>query len=286
MDGSQRIKHPEWRESHSDTKYPFSDAATLQSDTGRFIPASAILDASIYPVGATTGLRLSAVEIDRQFVTFYVGDDNNDRIAYGRIYVLAIPETVELKDAYDRPAGILVSEEKRLAAFQAFGEGLHSFTREAAEFVIDACIPSPDVGFRGFVLADGSAVSGDIWLMGEDGIVLSHRRRQPVDQLGECPIGFLGSVREYVIRVDVVGDPLFRRRLCGDTFTPPQFLRTITAVRGDRAFVCGPDSLGDFKMTVGSSLAEDTILRVRATGDGVRIEAVGEKLNLKGGHAT
>ena len=42
--------------------------------------------------------------------------------------------------------------------------------------------------------------------------------------------------------------------------------------------VCGPDETGDFKFTVGSQDAADTILRVRAVDDGIIIEAVGEPI--------
>ena len=49
-------------------------------------------------------------------------------------------------------------------------------------------------------------------------------------------------------------------------------------MRGNKSFVCGPDEYGDFKIGVGSQDAEDTILRVRTTREGLIIEAVGEKL--------
>ena len=83
-----------------------------------------------------------------------------------------------------------------------------------------------------------------------------------------------------MIEVNVVGDSLFRRRLCSDEdlFDTPQFIRTITFKYGEEEFVVQPDEFGDIQITVNNAAAEDTILRVRNTVDGIRLSTVGEEL--------
>lgn len=270
-----RRLHPEWRDVNEPTPYPFVDNATLRNAAGKFIPEGTFLDASLYPIGAGPRLRLSRVTVSHAEVVVYLGDEVNELVAYGRFPLLNPPAELSLTDLWGRPAGVLVSTGTRLSIFQAWGIGTHNFTVDATEFVSDVCIPVPPVGLRGFVLADGSVFTGDIWLVGEDGIVLSTSKQSTVDAGGDCDIQ---EADETIIRVDVVGDPLFRRRLCSGLFTTPRFLRTITAVRGDKQFVCGPDEFGDFKITVGTQDAADTILRVRTTSEGLIFEAVGERL--------
>lgn len=91
---------------------------------------------------------------------------------------------------------------------------------------------------RGLTTVQGGLLAGDAWIVGESGIVVS---LDPDD----------GN-----IWVDVVGDPLFTRRLCTplDLFTTPRFVKTINNVAP------GPD--GDFQIAVATVSASDTILRI------------------------
>ena len=92
-----------------------------------------------------------------------------------------------------------------------------------------------------------------------------------------------GEVVEHpVIRIDIVGDTLFRRRLCTDAalFVTPRYVETVTFVGQGTSFTCTPDIVGDIKMLAGNHLAEDTVLRVRTTEGGIVIEAVGERTDI------
>ena len=123
----------------------------------------------------------------------------------------------------------------------------------AAEFAATCVTPMPAAGVRGFTTPDGTLFTGDVWLVGEDGVVVREE--------------------DGAVRIDVVGDPLFRRRLCQPVqlFTTPRFVKTINGMR--------PDARGDFKITAGRALAADTVLRVYTddTG-GITFEAVGQVL--------
>ena len=103
-------------------------------------------------------------------------------------------------------------------------------------------------------------------------MVLTHRVDSEPD-----PADPSATREVQVIRVDVVGDPLFRRRLCEGVFTTPNFLRTITARQDCREVICEGDESGNILISVGSQDSPDTVLRVRATADGLVFETVGER---------
>ena len=103
-------------------------------------------------------------------------------------------------------------------------------------------------------------MTGAVWLVGEDGVVIRN-----VD----------GN-----IRIDLVGDPLFERALCtkelpegstDDPFPEPTFLQTINGL--------APDEFGDFKITAGDAGAADTVLRVFENEGALKIEVVGKKVS-------
>jgi streptogramin lyase len=80
-----------------------------------------------------------------------------------------------------------------------------------------------------------------------------------------------------VLRVDVVGDPLFRRRLCvpHDLFETPAPVRALRVVAGDASFDVAPDPRGHVFLTGNDDAAADSVLRVVTTPEGVVIEGVG-----------
>jgi hypothetical protein len=270
---TNRILYPSWREYNEPTTYPFADGATLRNDAGLFIPEGAILDAVLYPVGGGRLLRLSKAVVAQDYVRLYVGDEISDELCYGEFAQGGDETEIRLQDAYGRPAGLLVSSVERLTVFQSWAPGTHAFTYAQTGFLPDVCIPSPEIGVRGFLLDDGSLVSGDAWLIGDDGVVLELETGATLSN--GCQESTTPADYQTVV-VHVVGDPLFRRRLCSGLFAAPRFLETITIQRDCRKIVCYPDDQGDFKMTVGHQDAEDTVLRIRHVNGGLRIEVVGE----------
>lgn len=248
-----RVLFPEWRAENEPTKYPFADRATLRTAGGLAVGPDTFLDAALYPVGGGAGQYLSRVVVAPRRVAVVVGDPRAPALASSEFDPLAPPDLLELTDPLGRPAGVLVSEAARLAAFQAWPAGTHAFAPAATEFCASCVTPVPAAGVRGFATPDGELFTGDVWLVGEDGVVLS------ADAGG-------------AVRLDVVGDPLFRRRLCQpvELFSTPRFVRTVNGMR--------PDAAGDFKITVDPALAADTVLRVYRAGDGLTVEAVGQPL--------
>jgi hypothetical protein len=124
-------------------------------------------------------------------------------------------------------------------------------------------MPAPDPGVTGFKLADGSILTGKVWLVGEDGVVLQSSLPTE-DSLGE-------------IRVNIVGDPLYLQRLCIDAqlFTAVNPVRVIRIINNGYTFDCHPDDHGNFTITVNNSLAADAAMRIRPTVEGLVIEVEG-----------
>ena len=255
-----RIIHPSFRAQNEQSNYPFEDNATLTSLTGHPFFAETFIDAALYAVGLQSGAYISKIVVAARTATISIGDGEAPVRATGSFDTLAPAEVITLSDEHGRPAGVLVSDATRLALFQAWPIGTHTFAAAATQFVAAVVTPTPKIGVRGFVTDKGDLMTGAVWLVGEDGVVIRN-----VD----------GN-----IRIDLVGDPLFERALCtkelpegstDDPFPEPTFLQTINGL--------APDEFGDFKITAGDAGAADTVLRVFENEGALKIEVVGKKVS-------
>jgi hypothetical protein len=246
----ERIIFPEWRDQHEHTRYPFADGASLQATTNHTIQNDTFLDASLYPIGATSRVQIARITVTTREVTIVITDSSRADRASVTFDSLSPPDVLELRDSFGRPAGVLVSESLRLARFSSWNVGTHTFNQGAAEFAVSCVIPTPEIGVRGVLDATGRLFTGDLWLIGDNGVVFREE--------------------DGHIRVDIVGDPLFVRKLCEpiERFEAPVFIRTING--------CPPDKYGNFNLTVGDHLAPETIVRIYPTNDGLVIQAVGQ----------
>jgi len=249
-----RVLYREFRDEVATTRYPFGDTATLATvaDPNLTITFGAFLDASLYPIGAVPPLYLGGVTILPRAVTFTIKDSLNKTVATGVLDPTEPTEVIAFVDAWDRPAGVIVTDVARVTDFAAWPTGAHAFTAAATGFVATCVVPLPFNGVRGILTKNGDLLFGDIWLIGDNGVVLR-------------------STDNRNIRVDVVGDPLFARVLCG---TPPlavfQTPRFILSVNG-----CTPVR-NNYDIAVGDHLNPETALRVYPDGGGLRIELIGD----------
>jgi hypothetical protein len=261
---AEKIVFDEWRDSNEHRNYPFSDGATL-TDGVNEIPQDLFVDARLYPIGAQGRVYLSNVRFDAPDVTLTISDTEVGVLATATFSLESLPDRVVFGDSLGRPAGLMIPVEAvGLAVFGSFGTGDTPFLVDQAEFAASVVVPTPEIGIRGLLLDDGTLFTGDIFLVGEDGIVLTDEG------------GF--------IRVDVVGDPFALQQLCIDelcggdiancdpaTLKLLQFcgLRTINGV--------GPNDAGDFKLTIGSNKALENVLRIEQDGAILRIKSVGQR---------
>lgn len=252
----QRNVVPEWRDEQADSRYPFADSATLTSGAAS-IPKDTFLDAILHPVGLSAPLYLRQINVETNLVTITISDTRNTMSITGAFDPFGGGDSIALIDEYGRNAGLLICDEDRIRRFQSWAFGTYQFG-DTAEFVASVTVPLPADYVSGFILPDGSVMTGDVWFVGEHGVAI---RKD-----GEA------------IRFDFIGDPLFKRLLCKDSterndlFVTPRFLKTINGVP--------PDEYGNFVLTINNELAGDTILRIYPDNNNsvLKIEFVGQRL--------
>lgn len=244
-------------------RFPFADRATLTTRTGLGLDPDAIVDAILYPPGAGAGVRIASVTRTASLATIAIGDRLSASLATVSFDPAAPPSHLR-PDADGRPAGLLVVDPDRLAALQAWPLGVHAFAVGAAEFVATCCVPAPASLGVTAIRAAGRAFAGDVWLLGRDGVVLTH-----------VPEG-------NKIRIDAVGDPLWARRSCQDAgmFAPPSILKELHVQGPDGAqYALRPDENGRIWILVSDVYGDDSAVRVDADGpDGIEIGVAGKKL--------
>jgi len=235
---------------YASTRYPFLDTCTLTADTQQQLDTDLFFDASLYPVGNIGVLYIATIVVQARLVTINIADKSKAIIATASFDPFTVGDSLTVLDTAGRPAGILVSESRRLSRFSSWVEGVHTFSAAAATFVPSCIIPSPATGVRGIKTPQGDVLTDTVMLVGGAGVVLS-------------------TVGDSDIRVDIVGDPLYRRRLCTQvsSFKTPLFVQTING--------CTPDQNGNINIIIGGQLATKTILRLNQYTDGLIIEANG-----------
>lgn len=243
-------------------KYPFSDNATLTSQEGYVLSPSFLADASLYPMGGGHQQFVSRIQVQHGSMTVTIADDSGD-LASGTC-ALGKDSELLLLDKYGRPAGVLLGMQGYdPGLFQEIPDGTYTFDQDATVFVPTCVIPQPQDIAEGFLMADGSYVSGEVWLVGKNGVVLEVKST------------------DNTIQVHLVGDPWFKRRQCVEatvSYTPPSPLKQIKLVMDDQAdqFInVVPDGNGNVFLTTGNNQATDNVLRIEPVQYGLKIYAIG-----------
>lgn len=149
----------EWRNFNRNRDYPFSAGVSRVPDTGIQIPEDAFIDAVFYPINLSGVLYLS--RIDRAEGILEISDDESVK-GTGQI---GTTDTVYFVDDQSRPVGTIV-----------LGPGFDNLSSvtisavEATRFSAGCVFPQNQVGVRALKLPDGTLVTGDITIAGEDGI--------------------------------------------------------------------------------------------------------------------
>lgn len=253
---SARILYPQFRDEQSDSRYPFADTASLVSESASVaFTSSTFIDAAFFIIGAAGRVHLSTVTVTAQTVTITVASDENGVSCSASFDISAIPQDGLLTffDIYGRAAGRLLSTYEKLALFTTWDIGTYSFLAEATEFVSSVVTPANEPGVRGIMTAKQELLTNNLWLVGDAGVQLS-------------------VVDGHTIRIDIIGEPLFKRFLCepNTNFPTKKFLKTING--------CGPDEYGNFTITATNHNAptdDDTVLRVYPQNGTIVVDSVG-----------
>ena len=93
-----RIIHPEYRNEHQDTNYPFADTASMISRDKIILSQGMFIDASIFPIGGTERLYISSLVVGNRLVTIWIGCPANAQLASGSFDPLAPPAAIDLAE--------------------------------------------------------------------------------------------------------------------------------------------------------------------------------------------
>lgn len=250
-----RILYPDFREETADNRYPFADTASLQANNSQFnIGQDTFIDAVFYAIGAGSELYISRIDTSATQTKITI-TDRAGLLSFTATYNPLQPPTtaLEVVDEYNRPAGYLLASSEKLASFGT-QIATYEFERAATEFAASVVIPATEPGVRGVKTPTSQLLTKDVWLVGDMGVQLSAKANG-------------------VIRVDILGEPLFKRAVCeGNTdFPAKKYVKTING--------CAPDVFGNFIVTSTRQLVADSILRVYPSAGGIVIEAVGRATN-------
>lgn len=224
MTTSQRVYVPQWQAEHRTTKFPFADGASLVNDEGLFLPEGLFVDANFYPPGGGSEPYLSTVDVASGHVRLVIGDDASEERCWAEFDLESAPAAVlSFQDEVGRTVGVMVPGEVGFSIFASWPEGTHAFSPIHTALAATCWIPTPERGLRGILLDDGTLLAGDVWLVGERGVVLTPETVVETNAYGEREV-------HEVIRIDIVGDPLFPQRDCGDRSQVPRLLRKMTVV--------------------------------------------------------
>lgn len=265
------IVHPQWRDSHRETAFPFSLTAALTTDTDKTLPTGAFLDGVLQLPGGVVPFHLLSIDVGYETATLQFGDATRDNLVHGVVDLQDPQEITELVDDSQRSFGALIGDPTVLRQINGWGLGLHTFRRGRAELAAAVCVALPSVGVSGLSTADGQVHAGDVWIVGERGVVVR-------TAMQSAPAPCAVRLEQSVVRVDVVGDPLFRRRGCNDeagAYATPRVIRKIRFKQGATEFVCEPDQYGVIPMTASNLAVDKAALLLRVESGRIILEIAG-----------
>jgi len=257
--------------------YPFTAASTFTSTNGVFIPPTFLTDARIYSPGATVPIYVSKIRVTQTNIVMtindYLGEIGSAIFSYDN------KSTVSILDQYKREVGVLIGNFDQIRTITKPNTSLE-FTQAALEFITSVIIPVPIFSIKNIFAEESTiAASGEVWLIGEDGVKL-----ETVDSDND---GTADSVR-----INIISDPLFKRKLCSDTleFSTKRGLKGIIVKNeNDEETVVLPDVFGNIQIVIGNgtdqngspipSLVNSNIMRIFSGQNSLKFKVLGNMPN-------
>ena len=254
-----QVVFPEFRDSTENIKYPFIDTATLTDVKNSItIPSNIIIDANIYLPGVNSMVYISSIEVLDDKVTITIQDSKETTSCVGTINILTeFSREDYILSLYNGvyKVGALVIGGDKISYFKTLNKGKYTFDKLSTAFVPSCVTMLPTQGITSLAVNDRTeqnTVYGDIWLIGWRGVTL--RTQRDVSNS---------------IRIDVMGDPLFKQAAYPDT--PYEIPMPIMTINGMPA-----NDYGNFNIT--TSTISDS-LRINTTSTGIYIYMAGANVN-------
>lgn len=239
-----RIIYQEFRDEFENTKYPFMDNATLtDSSQAITLPNSIFLDAGFcFPEGFP---YLSRIEVGSSKVILTVTSGSVDAMC--EVSLDAIPDVLYFKNDQSKTFGCIVSEKSRLNWLAVLETGTYEFYPEATSFAIRCNLQSQVLGVSTIGAGD-KAYSGDVWLVGMNGIYLKRED-------------------STTISINALGEVLYKRKNCVDSnaFKTPRYLKTVNGIASD--------IYGNLFISLAPG-DKATRVRLNSTPDGIEVKRI------------
>jgi len=218
-----------WRDEVAQSIYPFAGLYTPKLYDGSDLPDGVLLDALLHAANSDGGYYLESMTLESNgLIQFNVYDYSRLPVATG-VWSSNLPDTstVPLVGVGGTSAGVLVvGADALLSFFNQQEEGNLIFDADTTRFA-----PSTWLYARQEIadtdVTDGVPVSseGDVYLVGANGVRL------------EC--------EDNVVTINAIGDPLAKRKECGETFSPPRYITSVVYQNGDVTKECTPGDYGE-----------------------------------------
>ena len=198
-----------------------------------------------YP-GVGSAVYVTRITLAIDSVTIVLADDAHGDICTGT--ARGTDTAVTLTDLYGRDVGMLIVDATYLAALGK-PPAVLEFAPDALPLAAACVVPQPQLVVGGIADAWANLVTGNVWLVGERGVVLA------VD------------AGTNTITVHIIGDRRAEQAACvdkGGTYVQPRFVKRITVLyEGVAEGVAEPNPLtGGITIVPNSLTSADSVLRI------------------------
>lgn len=160
----------EFGNQNSSRKYPFLDDALMRDTDGIELPVDFVVDAALFPLDIVGPVYLQTLVPSTRMLVFADVATGNPVATAEWEPGSAVADVVEA-GAYARGIGVVVLGDGVADVFR--GRGERTFLPGATTLCPAACVPILQAGVRGFLLPDGTLVTGDVVFAGENGVSVS-----------------------------------------------------------------------------------------------------------------
>ena len=248
--------------SDENSTYPFTDGATFLSRDNKLVDKQSFVDAIVYPSEIAEDVHISQIDLLERSTKIVLQDSQQGVVARGETSSEEPNSTMVLKDKNNLHAGIILVNIDQLRSGFSVPTVLR-FGSEALPFTASVVIPRPDNHVSGIRLPSGKIISGEVWLVGEDGIVLDHETQGATD----------------VISIHAIGDRYATRRVCeasDETFTPTRPVKKIVVKKGSGTeYEISPDQWGNIQISQGLGVEQDNVIRLNSEKNSIRFNILG-----------
>ena len=266
-----RVTYPTYYDESIDSDYPF-ESGVSRSNGEVEIEQGVFVDARLFVPDGRHDVFLSSVEVgDTVKLTL---SDGNGVLGTGSFTRNAPPDYLNFYDTNSVFLGLLQSpSEGGMRKLAGWEDGTYNFTITQTRFATTVVVPQPQKGVRSIRLETGEVFSGDVTLVGEKGVQLTMERFFASSSSRGDNSSFYDN---EVIRVDVVGDPLYLRRECKEQGLDNARDKVIKGVVFENNVIL-PDATGGFIMTLATSGGADApAIRITPERGGIRIGFIGD----------